>query len=152
ALVLQVVVPARLVGAALGLVLEGLLGVDAEEAQRRIQPLNPDGVAVDDRVLGGERGLADDEPRRLEGGGLLLPRAAPFPARRRERLRSRRTSEGEHGGGPDHRPHGGFLSWGVPEWPTPEVSLHQCVASSLVVALGSLVPSSARVPVVGRFR
>ena len=102
ALVLQVLVPARLVRAPLGLVLEGLLGVDGEEAQGRVEPLHADGVAVDDRVLGRERELADDEPGRLEAGELLLRRPALLLPLRGERLGRRGTTDGDERRGPDH--------------------------------------------------
>ncbi len=71
ALGLEVLIEALLVEPAVLLGLEGLLGVDGQQAQAGVQPGHLDGVAVDHRV-GGQRELAQHQPRGLQRPQPLL--------------------------------------------------------------------------------
>jgi hypothetical protein len=59
ALGLQIGREVALGGPAIGVVLERLLGVEADQAQRAVEAVDPDGVAVDHL---GDVELAEDEP------------------------------------------------------------------------------------------
>jgi hypothetical protein len=138
----------RLVLATLfGIVLERLFGIEAEQTQRAVEPVDANRVAVGDlRHLE----LADDESRRLELEQRLLRLlsrvAIGFAGDTRDE-RDEHEREQAIGTARDGQGHAGLACFGVPAG---VVFVHQLVGASLSFAFGGVAPLSEYVPIFGR--